>query len=128
MEILVTKGENKRIVLSLLENNLPFDVSSATSIVTTLTIGMSKYTYALGSLPGSGLLTRNGSLVGIPAIPEVMPINDVALYLEATETERYEEGALIYACVEVTNVDTRFPSGKDVHLFDFTIGRVIFCC
>lgn len=126
-EIIVTKGESKRVVLDIKENNVDFDVSQATDITATLNVQSSAYRYALGNVAGTGKLTNSESMVGVPPVPESLDTNQIALYLEASQTSKYKAG-FVDVDIEVTFLDSTFDSGKSVVKFCLTPIRVIDAC
>ena len=128
MEILITKGENKRVVIPLFVNNAPYSVTNATEIICTLKIGSYTYKYTFaGSIANSGVLTTAVSMVGNPPALESLFNHEIALYIEHTQSVGFPVG-LISAEIEVFYPDPLFPTNGGKEIICLTPGRVIDHC
>ena len=127
MQIHIYRGESKRLVVGLMEKNMPFNITGATNVRAYLKSGSKTFKYSLTNEYGHGQLTIKDTPVGIPPVPEEIAENEIALYLEASETQKYEPG-MVHIDVEVFFLDTAFPSGKRVEKFCLKPASVFDVC
>lgn len=117
MEYTVKPGQSLKLPLLLRQNNTPFDASTATDIIATLTVGDQTKQYSLNALAGTGKLILGTA----PAN------NEIIVLIESTDSELWEPGNNIDVEVDVTLPDADFDSGGITTTFCFTPGRTIGC-